>query len=191
MPNRRQRLAVLSRSAPASSSGSISARVSLVWRPHRVVLDLGQQPEAETVADEQDDRRRMDAEDRDRRRVRCEQGDGQQGHQQRALGQAGDRGGGVLQVGAAIGEVCDCQKGGLGGEAAERVADRQPRIALGGGHHRGDGARQGGARAHEQGAGDDLAHPGLVGELVGDTGELGASIADGERRGDEHRGDRV
>jgi hypothetical protein len=47
-----------------------------------------------------------------------------------------------------------------------------------------------GARADEQRAGHDLSHTGPIGELVCDPGELGARVADGERRGDEHRGDR-
>jgi hypothetical protein len=151
-------------------------------RPHRALLDLRQQLQPEAVADDQDERGGMHAERRELGRRRRQQRNGQQRDQERALGEAGDRGGGVLEVGLAVGQIGDRQKRGLGGQPADRVADRQAGIALGGGRHRGDDPGQRRAGADEHRAGDDLAHAGAVGELVGQPGEPGAGDRNHQRR---------
>ena len=104
----------------------------------------------------------------------------------------GQRGGGVLEVRLAIGEVGHREEGGLDGDATHRVGHRQAGLAGGGGVAGGDDPRQrrgGPARARRRATASPM--PGAVGESIDGAGEGHAHQQQRRpRRHQEQHGDR-
>lgn len=96
----------------------------------------------------------------------------------------------MLEIGAAVGEVGESQEGGLGGDPAESIGDRELRVTVGGSGYRRDDSRQRRRPAEEDPAEQRPAHAGADGELIGDRREAHARAENDESGGREEQNGR-
>ena len=106
--------------------------------------------------------------------------------EQRALHDVGHRCGGMLEIGASVGDVGNRQERGLRRNAADSIGKRKFGVAVGSRGDRGDGTGERSAGAEEDRSGQCLSESGALRDAVCRRCKLPSRNADQRRRGREH-----